>query len=527
MNKKDGSIGKVLVAGAMLAIAGCAGGEDTSGSTDQEVKGGGAQSRVFITYEPGFKDHAKNAVAAAHGKLHYEFDDDGSVVASVPANALNGLSHNPHVLDIEEDVQRMPLAVAPPDETGQGSTYGTKMVQALDMQAAGYEGQGVKVCIIDSGLSEELLPTGPLPRSQVTYVPNATLPPNHDGFGHGTHVAGTIAGNNYGIGVAPSANLIIVRVFGDDGAWAYSSTLMYAAQQCQAYGAKVVSMSLGGGRANKREQKQFDKMAQAGILNIAAAGNDGTTGTSYPAGYGSVVSVAAIDVNKAHASFSQQNADVELSAPGVAVWSSLPYQDITTVKNGNATAQANIVENAARGTVTGTLVDGGLCDTANSAWSGKVVLCARGTVSFLVKVQNAQSSGALAAVISNNTDGALFATLGDGNSSTIPAVGITQADGSSLKAGATVTVTATHDTTKLGYDAWDGTSMATPHVSGVAAAVWSACPGKTASQVRAALDSTAQDLGTAGRDNTFGYGVVQACKAAKALCNPAGLTCSN
>jgi subtilisin family serine protease len=52
--------------------------------------------------------------------------------------------------------------------------------------------------------------------------------------------------------------------------------------------------------------------------------------------------------------------------------------------------------------------------------------------------------------------------------------------------------------------------MATPHVTGVAALIWSAYPSKTNAQVRKALEATAMDLGTAGRDNYYGYGLVQA-----------------
>ncbi len=76
---------------------------------------------------------------------------------------------------------------------------------------------------------------------------------NNDQCGHGTHVAGTIAAanNNLGvIGVSPGkVSLHIVKVFGDDCAWSYSSTLVDAAQRCQAAGAKVISMSLGGAGA--------------------------------------------------------------------------------------------------------------------------------------------------------------------------------------------------------------------------------------------------------------------------------------
>ncbi|MGB4596004.1 MAG: S8 family serine peptidase [Anaerolineaceae bacterium] len=61
-----------------------------------------------------------------------------------------------------------------------------------------------------------------------------------------------------------------------------------------------------------------------------------------------------------------------------------------------------------------------------------------------------------------------------------------------------------------GYEAWDGTSMATPHVSAVAALVWSANLAWTNTQIRQALTATAQDLGTTGRDVYYGYGLVQA-----------------
>jgi len=61
-----------------------------------------------------------------------------------------------------------------------------------------------------------------------------------------------------------------------------------------------------------------------------------------------------------------------------------------------------------------------------------------------------------------------------------------------------------------GYEAWDGTSMATPHASGVAALVWGCYPQATNQQIRDALTSTAKDKGTVGRDNSYGYGIVQA-----------------
>lgn len=60
------------------------------------------------------------------------------------------------------------------------------------------------------------------------------------------------------------------------------------------------------------------------------------------------------------------------------------------------------------------------------------------------------------------------------------------------------------------YGSWDGTSVAAPHISGVAALAWSHYPDCDNTQIREALNESAKDLGAAGRDNTFGYGLVQA-----------------
>jgi hypothetical protein len=63
------------------------------------------------------------------------------------------------------------------------------------------------------------------------------------------------------------------------------------------------------------EQRAFDSLYAQGVLSIAAAGNDGNSRVSYPAGYDSVISVAAVDEAKNWATFSQYNKDVELAGP--------------------------------------------------------------------------------------------------------------------------------------------------------------------------------------------------------------------
>jgi subtilisin family serine protease len=122
-------------------------------------------------------------------------------------------------------------------------------------------------------------------------------------------------------------------------------------------------------------------------------------------------------------------------------------------------------------------------------------------------VLNCQNSGGVGAVIYNNTAGELFATL-VGAVTTIPSVSALQTDGAAMLAqlGQSATVAVT----PVSYEEFNGTSMATPHVSGVAALVWSRHTNCTAAQMRDSLNKSALDLGDSGRDNKFGNGLVQA-----------------
>ena len=219
------------------------------------------------------------------------------------------------------------------------------------------------------------------------------------------------------------------------------------------------------------------------------------------------------------ADFSNFNDQVELSAPGVGVLSTVPYIENNSLTVGGITYSANHIEFSARGTASGALADGGLCTSAGT-WAGKVVLCQRGDISFYDKVMNVQNGGGAAAVIYNNEPGSFLGTLGEGSSSTIIGISLSQEDGLALVAGSlgeVATVSSSYTAPASGYELYDGTSMATPHVSAVAALVWSSKPTATNAEVRAALQSSAMDLGTAGRDVYYGYGLVQAADAIEAL----------
>ena len=493
--------------------------------------------RVWVSYQSGKKAEVFQALDKAKAQVHYDFPELEAYVVTLPEAALNGILHNPFVTDVEEDAVRyaidpVQVAVAPgPDDTvdvnGQVVPWGIDAVQAREVWDANGDavvdegapdGSGITVCIIDTGYyagHEDLMDTA----TGLSQVDDNYL---RDGAGHGSHVAGTISALNNSIGVVGvtpgTVNLTIVKIFNDDGVWTSASNLVNAIYTCRDNGADVISMSLGGSSSNRKEQRAFDTLYAGGILSIAAAGNEQVEypgAYEYPASYSSVVSVAAVDSALNVADFSQQNDQVEIAAPGVGVLSTIPYIDTNIVNVAGLDYSANHIEFSALGTASGALVNGGLC-TSTGAWAGQVVLCQRGDISFYDKVMNVQNSGGAAAVIYNNEPGNFLGTLGDGASSTIIGVSLSQEDGQYLVAnqlGTVATITSTHDWPASGYEAWDGTSMATPHVAAVAALVWSANPSWTNVEIREALNASAVDLGAAGRDTTFGYGLVQAAAA--------------
>lgn len=473
-------------------------------------------NRVIVTFAPGSASQVENAVRGARGNVHHRFDELNAMAITVPPQALNGLRNNPNVIDIEQDAVRYPMAQTVP--------YGIPMVQAPDLVATGADGTGIKVCIIDSGIKANHEDFAGI---SMTGSASSGQSWNTDTCGHGTHVAGTIAAvnNTTGVvGVSPGkVSLHIVKVFdGASCAWSYASTLIAAAQNCQAAGAKVINMSLGGSTSSRTERQAFDNLNAAGVLSIAAAGNDGNNRSSYPASYDSVMSVAAVDSGKVKADFSQFNSQVEISGPGVDVLSTYPLREGGVTVAG-VTYTTSPMEGSPARTVSGAIADGGRC-TASGAWSGKVVLCERGDIAFDQKVLNAQSGGAVGVVVYNNVAGSFGGTL-NGTVTTVPSVSMSQEDGQFLLAnqlGSTASVSTEVATNVDGYAALSGTSMATPHVAGVAAIVWSSKPTATNTQVRAALTSTAEDLGAAGRDTEYGYGLVRAVNAAAALTGTGG-----
>ncbi|MGD8231964.1 S8 family serine peptidase [Vibrio sp. TRT 1302] len=421
--------------------------------------------------------------------------------------------------------------------------YTAVNAQLLDDSNAGNR----TVCIIDSGydLSHNDLSGNRVSGTNDSGTGSWSAPGNNNA--HGTHVAGTIAAiaNNEGIkGVMPNqnVNLHIVKVFNESG-WGYSSSLVKAIQTCADNGANVVNMSLGGSQSSVTEQNALQRIYDQGVLLIAAAGNDGNTAHSYPASYDSVMSVAAIDNQNAHAAFSQATDQVEISGPGVAILSTVTVGEgklsdiqldgVSQFDRGivphNRLVQrsGNYQSEPVAGSVTASL---GVCDTSNGRFTcadmtNKICLVERignqgsGSYPEINAVQACYDAGARASIVYSNSDlpGLQNPFLVDTNDTArILSVTVDREFGQQLLAYAGQEISVS---TTLGedYEYYNGTSMATPHVTGVAGLVWSYYPTCTAAQIRSVLTKTATDIDVAGRDNRTGYGLVDSDAAVKYL----------
>ena len=260
-------------------------------------------------------------------------------------------------------------------------------------------GQGVVVAVLDTGVDVNH------PDLQGQLLPGFSYTTDNENVsdlcGHGTHVTGIIAAvaNNGlgGVGVAPEVQILPVKVmdryqagYGCYGAYSdFARGIIYAVD----HGARVINMSFGGTAYSTTLRDAVLYAASRGVLLVAAAGNNNSSSPFYPAYFEEVIAVSATDSNDARASWSNYGDWVDISAPGVSIYS----------------------------------------------------------------------------------------TYFDGTNST--------------------------------YASMSGTSMAAPHVVSVAGLLLAQNPSRNATELRALLEGSADDLGSPGKDIYFGYGRVNAYRA--------------
>ena len=161
-------------------------------------------------------------------------------------------------------------------------------------------------------------------------------------YDHGTHVAG-IAGaetnNNNGV-ASIGHNITLIPVKSTNSATAVThgyEGILYAV----AAGADVINMSWGGSGSSTTAQNIISYASGEGIILIAAAGNDNVSSVFYPAGYSEVIAVASTTFGDSKSSFSNYGSWIDISAPGSAIYSTIPGDSYGT-KQGTSMASPQV-----------------------------------------------------------------------------------------------------------------------------------------------------------------------------------------
>jgi subtilisin len=361
---------------------------------------------VIISFRAAVADADEALVRGLGGAVRHRYHLIPAIAASLPQAAIDGLARNPRVARIEPDG----IVYADDFASELHAAWGVEHIGAGTLHESGPIGNGVHVAVIDSGIDCSHPDLAGQCDEGFDFVNDDDDPFDDDS--HGTHVAGTIAAlrNMTGVvGVAPGVRLHALKVLNQNGTGSFSDVIA-ALQWVVDHDIQVTNNSYGSSQnPGTAVETAFNAALAAGVLSIASAGNSGRCNgkgntVGYPARYASVVAVAATGMSDTRACFSSTGPDVELSAPGVGILSTIP-------------------------------------------------------------------GGA--------------------------------------------------------YAAFNGTSMASPHVAGVAALVVSAGASDTngvngvADEVRGILQATAGDLGAAGRDEFYGFGLVDAPAAVGAVTAPA------
>jgi serine protease len=224
------------------------------------------------------------------------------------------------------------------------------------------------------------------------------------------------------------------------------------------------------------------------------------------------MSVAAVDISLQRASFSQTNNQVDIAAPGVNINSTIPafkvFKNGESVNNRGYDATFLGYSPLVNVPIEANLIDCFKAYITCAGAEGKVCLIERGDNTFQNKALNCQNGGGIAAIVYDNdrNTGIIGGNLGTAGAVNIPVVEIERVNALELRIASSVLI----DPGVPSYITVEGTSAAAPFVSGVAARIWAARPLCTNLEVRQALEGSALDLGTAGKDDQYGHGLVQA-----------------
>lgn len=236
----------------------------------------------------------------------------------VPSSQLNIGKHP----DIELEEQDLRVHITEPSY--QGATHALKQTFPWGVERIGApmvwtktKGQGIRIAVIDTGID----PSHPAIKRNYKGGINIIAPsfPPMDYNGHGTHVAGIIAGRaaHLGLlGVAPWATIYAVKAFNKNGS-ANLSDLLRAINWCMEKKIHIINMSFGMEMVSESLKRAIMIAHNRKIVMVAATGNQGLKGSiDFPARFPETIAVTSTSMNNRLSAFGNRGKGVEIAAPG-------------------------------------------------------------------------------------------------------------------------------------------------------------------------------------------------------------------
>jgi serine protease AprX len=282
----------------------------------------GAKESI-VQFQPGVSDGAgRAAVERAGGRVTRDLHLIHAVGAALDRAAAQQLSHDPAVAQVGAAARVRSQSVRHVEDRNVATSYGLSVAASkLWNDGDALTGKGIGVAVIDTGIA------GNLPDFQVSdsdassrvvaaVVTNPEATTATDTYGHGTHVAGILAGNGNNrpagdplrgkyVGIAPDANLISIKAGDDDGNATVIDVIygiQFAVDHAAEYNIRVINLSMGAATAQSYKTDPLDAAVESawfkGVVVVAAAGNRGTASDAVDYAPGNdpyVISVGAVD----------------------------------------------------------------------------------------------------------------------------------------------------------------------------------------------------------------------------------------
>lgn len=296
-----------------------------------------APDQILVKFYPGTPEKEKEETHQRRkGKGGDVIPEVGIQVVKIPRNkvkeAVKAYRAEAGIQFAEPDY--IAEAFYSPRDPAFSRQWGMSKIRAPDAWNVTNGEGSLKIAILDTGIDQDHEDLAGKIMANMNFTPSDTV---DDRVGHGTHVAGIAAAmtdNDKGVaGVGFNSRLMNVKVLADDGSgnasW-IAAGIIWAANN----GANIINLSLGSGFPSDTMKQAVDFAWSKGVVIVAAAGNSNSSLPIFPAFFDNVIAVAATDEKDARATFSNFGPWVDVAAPGVNIFSTLPNHDnVFGVKN--------------------------------------------------------------------------------------------------------------------------------------------------------------------------------------------------